>query len=47
VDVARRSDELCRALRFLGQAESDDLAQAAKNWQAALIPARRVQVAAP
>ena len=47
VDAARKGDELRRALRFLGQAETDDLAQAVKNWQPALIPARRVQVAAP
>lgn len=47
VDAARKSDELRRVLRFLGQAETDDLAQAVKNWQPALIPARRVQVAAP
>jgi len=47
VDLARKSEELRRALRFLGQAESDDLAHALKNWQPALIPARRVLVAVP
>ncbi len=47
VDLARKSEELRRALRFLGQAGSDDLAHALKNWQPALIPARRVLVAVP
>ena len=47
VNAARKSEELRRALVFLGQPESEDLAQALKNWQPSLIPARRVQVAEP
>jgi len=47
VDVSRRSDELCRALAFLGQPETDDLARAARDWDPALIPRRRVLAAAP
>jgi len=47
VNTARKSEELRRALVFLGQPESEDLAQALKNWQPSLIPSRRVQVAAP
>lgn len=47
MDPARKNDELRRALRFLGQPESDELAQAVKNWRPALIPARRVLAAAP
>ena len=42
-----QSEELRRALAFLGQPETDDLAQAVQNWQPALIPARRVLAAAP
>ena len=33
--------DLRRALIFLGQKETDDLAQAARNWDPSLIPARR------
>ena len=47
VNTARKSEELRRALVLLGQPESEDLAQALKNWQPSLIPARRVQVAEP
>jgi len=47
VNTARKSEELRRALVLLGQPESEDLAQALKNWQPSLIPSRRVQVAAP
>ena len=47
VNTARKSEELRRALVLLGQPESEDLAQALKNWQPALIPARRVLVAVP
>jgi len=47
LDMARKGAELRRALAFLGQPESDDLAQAVKTWQPALIPARRVLAAAP
>ncbi len=47
VNTARKSEELRRALAFLGQPESEDLAHALKNWQPALIPARRVLVAVP
>jgi glutamyl-Q tRNA(Asp) synthetase len=40
-------DWLRHALRFLGQRETDDLAQAVKNWDPALIPRRRALAAAP
>lgn len=46
IDVSRRSHELRRALAFLGQAETDDLAEAVRNWDAGVIPARRAVVAA-
>src|SRR5262245_56222687 len=36
-----------KALAFLGQPETDELADAARNWNAALIPARRAQAAGP
>ena len=35
------------ALRFLGQRETDDLDQAVRNWNPALIPAQRVRAVAP
>jgi glutamyl-Q tRNA(Asp) synthetase len=38
---------LRRALRFLGQRETDDLGKAVRNWNPALIPAQRVQAAEP
>jgi glutamyl-Q tRNA(Asp) synthetase len=47
VDVNRKTHELRRALAFLGQPEADDLAQAVKNWNPALIAARRALAAAP
>ena len=40
-------EALRRALAFLGQPETDDLAEAIRNWNPALVPARRVQAAAP
>jgi len=40
-------DVLRRALSFLGQRDTDDLHQAARNWDPALIPARRHSVAVP
>jgi len=40
-------DELRRALAFLGQPETDDLAEAVRNWNPALVPARRAQAVAP
>lgn len=46
IDVTRSEDELRRALAFLGQAETGDLAQAVRNWNPALIPVRRAAVAA-
>jgi glutamyl-Q tRNA(Asp) synthetase len=45
--VAHDSDALRRALRFLGQPDSEDLEQAIRRWDPALIPARRVLAAAP
>jgi len=47
VNVARREQELRKALAFLGQAETGDLAQAARDWDPGLIPARRAAAAAP
>jgi len=41
------TNALRRALSFLGQPETDDLAQAVKNWDPALIPRRRALAAAP
>ena len=40
-------EALRRALRFLGQPETGDLAEAIGNWNPALIPARRALAAAP
>jgi glutamyl-Q tRNA(Asp) synthetase len=45
INVAKREQELRRALAFLGQAVTDDLAQAVRNWNPALIPARRAVAA--
>jgi glutamyl-Q tRNA(Asp) synthetase len=47
VDTGRKEAELRRALAFLGQPETDDLAQAVERWNPALIPARRALAAAP
>jgi glutamyl-Q tRNA(Asp) synthetase len=47
IDVSRRGHELRRALAFLGQAQTDDLAAAVKSWNPALIPARRAVAALP
>jgi len=38
-------EDLRRALVFLGQKETEDLAQAAGNWNPSLIPARRAMAA--
>ena len=46
IDPRRAADELGAALRFLGQPETTDLAQAVRAWNPALIPARRVQATA-
>jgi glutamyl-Q tRNA(Asp) synthetase len=40
-------ESLRGALRFLGQRETDDLGQAVRNWNPALIPAQRVRAAEP
>ena len=45
--VAAGSDALRRALAFLGQPETDQLEHALRNWNPALIPARRARAAAP
>jgi glutamyl-Q tRNA(Asp) synthetase len=47
IDAQRREEILRRALAFLGQAETADLAQAARDWNPALIPARRALAAEP
>jgi glutamyl-Q tRNA(Asp) synthetase len=39
--ISPGTDVLRRALAFLGQRETDDLRQAPRNWNPALIPARR------
>jgi glutamyl-Q tRNA(Asp) synthetase len=41
VDPARRGDALRRALAFLGQMETGDLAEGLHNWDASRIPSRR------
>jgi glutamyl-Q tRNA(Asp) synthetase len=38
---------LRRALSFLGQRDTDDLGEAVRSWNPALIPARRARAAAP
>ncbi len=45
--IPSHNDVLRRALAFLGQRETDDLAQAVRNWDPALIPRRRALAAAP
>lgn len=45
--VAAGSDALRRALAFLGQPETDELGEAVRNWNPALIASRRVRAAAP
>jgi glutamyl-Q tRNA(Asp) synthetase len=45
--VAGRKNVLREALDFLGQPASADLAQAVRNWNPALIAARRARAAAP
>lgn len=42
IDSERPEKTLRRALAFLGQAQTDNLAQAVRDWNPALIPARRV-----
>jgi glutamyl-Q tRNA(Asp) synthetase len=42
VEPSRRDEVLRRALAFLGQPDTVDLAEAARRWNPALIPARRV-----
>ena len=41
LDLSQPARELRRALRFLGQRESTSLEEAVRNWNPALIPARR------
>jgi glutamyl-Q tRNA(Asp) synthetase len=41
IDASRPWQVLAEALRFLGQLESEDLAQAVRSWDPARIPARR------
>ncbi|HEX7220557.1 MAG TPA: tRNA glutamyl-Q(34) synthetase GluQRS [Burkholderiales bacterium] len=45
--IGAGGDALRRALAFLGQPQADDLAEAVRNWDPALIPARRAQAAEP
>jgi glutamyl-Q tRNA(Asp) synthetase len=47
VDLERPEEALRRALAFLGQTQTGDLAQAVRDWNPALIPARRALAAAP
>lgn len=44
---ARDREALWRALAFLGQPAARDLSEAVRNWNPALIPARRFAAAAP
>ena len=41
VDLARREDALRRAFVFLGQAETDDLTDGLRSWDASRIPSRK------
>jgi glutamyl-Q tRNA(Asp) synthetase len=43
IDVVRKGDALRRAFAFLGQAETDDLAEGLRNWNASRIPASRAR----
>ena len=45
--IADRHDALREALAFLGQKETDDLGEAVRNWDPALIASRRVRGAVP
>jgi len=47
IETAHAEGTLRRALAFLGQAETGDLAQAVRDWNPALIPARRALAAEP
>jgi glutamyl-Q tRNA(Asp) synthetase len=47
IDLSRTEDALRNALAFLGQPETEDLAQAVRAWDPALIAARRARAAAP
>ena len=42
IDLARAGSQLRRAFAFLGQPETDDLAEGLRNWDAARIPRSRV-----
>ena len=47
IETGRAEEMLRRALAFLGQPETNDLAQAVRDWNPALIPARRALAAEP
>lgn len=47
LSISAGGDALRRALAFLGQPQTDDLGEAVRNWNPALIPARRAQAAEP
>ena len=47
IEAGRPEETLRRALAFLGQPETGDLAQATRDWNPALIPARRARAAEP
>ncbi|HJT62747.1 MAG TPA: tRNA glutamyl-Q(34) synthetase GluQRS [Burkholderiales bacterium] len=47
IETRRPEETLRRALAFLGQPQADDLGEAARDWDPALIPARRALVAEP
>ena len=47
IQIAHPERTLRRALAFLGQAETGDLAQAVRDWNPTLIPARRALAAEP
>jgi glutamyl-Q tRNA(Asp) synthetase len=45
--IGERKSALREALLFLGQRETEDLGEAVRNWDPALIPSRRARAAAP
>jgi glutamyl-Q tRNA(Asp) synthetase len=47
IETGRPDETLRRALAFLGQPQTGDLGQAARDWNPALIPARRALAAGP
>jgi glutamyl-Q tRNA(Asp) synthetase len=42
IDLSRGGDALRQAFAFLGQAETDDLGEGLRNWDASRIPSHKV-----